>query len=156
LQFSADMIRSNMALSLLLSTLVASYIIGNNNVLSSATSCYPAYNPRGSYANGDWVSSALPSSSSSSVSPTSKVVGAVIQDEDVIVCSPPGVGDCPESGLKERGEIGLFHEIAEVYNYQCISDDLCSNNEDEAPGSINSGHVWAAESDPCTSSVSIV
>jgi hypothetical protein len=153
LQFSADMIRSNMALSLLSSTLVASYIIGNNNVLSSATSCYPAYNPRGSYANGDWVSSA---SSSSVEDVLFGRRGRIIQDEDIIVCSPPGVGDCPESGLKERGEVGLFHDIAEVYNYQCISDDLCSNNEVEAPGSINSGHVWAAESDPCTSSVSIV
>jgi hypothetical protein len=139
--------RSNKALSLLSS-------IGNNNVLSSATSCYPTYNSSGSYTNGDWVSSALSSSLVKDV-----LFGwrsLIIQDKDVIVCLSPSMGDCPESGLKER-EGGLFHEITEVYNYQCISDDLCSNNKVEAPhGSINSGHVWAAESDPCMSSVSII
>jgi hypothetical protein len=100
-----------------------------------STPCHPAYSSGTTYAQGDWVSASFTAAR-------------------LVKCSPPGVDDCPEFGLKpEEGEVS----VSEMYNYQCKSDDnskLCSNDE-YAPGSIFSEQAWVRDSSPC-SSVSII
>ncbi len=100
-----------------------------------ATVCHPAYSSGTTYAQGDWVSASFTAAR-------------------LVKCSPPGVDDCPEFGLKpEEGEVST----SEMYNYQCKSDDnakLCSNDE-YAPGSEHSDKAWVRDSSPC-SSVSII
>lgn len=95
---------------------------------ASSAGCYPNYAAGRTYAIGEWAST-----SATTATPISYVV-----------CSPPGVGKCPSSGLKAEGGFST----SDLYNYQCISDDLCSN-DGYAPGSINSELAWTRDSTPC-------
>ncbi|KAL3767065.1 hypothetical protein ACHAWU_004563 [Discostella pseudostelligera] len=98
---------------------------------SGSSACHAAYSSGITYAHGDWVSASFTAAR-------------------LVKCSPPGINDCPDSGL--RTEEGEFN-ASEMYNYQCKSDDdimLCSNNE-YAPGSILSDQVWVRDSSPCSS-----
>ena len=98
-----------------------------------ATGCHPSYllgtpHPY-AYAIGEWASASV----------------TTVTLLSSVACSPPGVGDCPASGLKTEGGFSS----SEMYNFQCISDYLCSNDE-YAPGSINSDSAWKRESTPCS------
>ena len=95
---------------------------------ASSAGCYPNYAAGRTYAIGERAST-----SATTATPISYVV-----------CSPPGVGKCPSSGLKAEGGFST----SDLYNYQCISDDLCSN-DGYAPGSINSELAWTRDSTPC-------
>jgi hypothetical protein len=96
---------------------------------ASATGCHPAYFSGRTYAIGEWASASV-----TTAAPC------------FIPCSPPGVGDCPASGLKMEGS--CIREISEMYNFQCISDN-CSN-EFVFGGWIDSDSAWKMESAPCS------
>jgi hypothetical protein len=102
---------------------------------AATTDCHPAHVSGRAYANGEWASA--------SITATTPIT--------FINCSPPGIGDCPASGLKTEG--GFNH--SEIYNFQCTSDSGMCSHDMYAPGSINSELAWTRESSPCSSVSSV-
>jgi hypothetical protein len=97
---------------------------------ASATGCHPSYLLGTPYAIGEWASASV----------------TTVTSISSVACSPPGVGDCPASGVKTEGGFSS----SEMYNFQCISEkNMCSNDE-YAPGSLNSDLAWKRESTPCS------
>jgi hypothetical protein len=97
---------------------------------AASIACHAVYSSDRTYAHGDWVSASFTA-------------------VRLVTCSPPGINNCPDSGMRtEEGE-----GSSEMYNYQCKSDDdtmLCSNDE-YAPGSMLSEQVWVRDNSPCSS-----
>lgn len=122
---------ANNSLSIALAAAIAIVGCVSAAAAATATGCYPIHVVGRTYAIGESASASV----------------TTITLMSSVVCSPPGVDDCPESGLKTEGGFST----SDMYNFQCISDDdLCSNDK-YAPGSINSELAWKRETTPCAS-----
>ena len=100
--------------------------------VASAGGCYPSYSAGTKYSVGSWVST--------SITTTTPIT--------YTECSPAGSGSCPATGYKQEGGVSTTAN----YNFQCISNDWCSQSG-FAPGGTYSSTAWTQESTACTVSV---